>query len=243
MQGRQAATPHSGRREAAADLAPAPSRVAQDPPGNRRVLRVSGTFGPSPMGPGTLVAAARARRSVECVHERRIMLSLRVPSYDARGQTAAEYLGVLLVVAVIIAGAAATGPGQDDQRQAHGDRARHLRRAASLASVLRLRPRGRAAAGVRSRGARADDRHAQPGADRARRVEVDERGRGQRRHAPGRGQAGRRRARRPAAQGRAARPARLRLQGERGLARGGLQGHRADVSRRAARQGRAAPAP
>ena len=92
--------------------------------------------------------------------------------------------------------------------------------AAALAAAARDRPR-------------AGDRHAQPRADRARRVEVDERGRGQRRHAPGRRQAGRRRARRPAAGGRADRPARVRLEGGRDLARGGVPGHRADDPGRA----------
>ena len=41
------------------------------------------------------------------------MLSLRVRLYDARGQTAAEYLGVLLVVAAIITALLLTGPGQE----------------------------------------------------------------------------------------------------------------------------------
>ena len=47
-------------------------------------------------------------------------------------------------------------------------------------------------------------------------------------------------ARGPAAGRRAARPARVRLQGQRGLARRGLQGHRADRPGRPAGQGRAA---
>ena len=41
------------------------------------------------------------------------MLSLRVRLYDARGQTAAEYLGVLLVVAAIVMALLLTGPGQE----------------------------------------------------------------------------------------------------------------------------------
>jgi len=41
------------------------------------------------------------------------MLSLRVRLYDARGQTSAEYLGVLLVVATIIVALLLTGPGQE----------------------------------------------------------------------------------------------------------------------------------
>ena len=40
------------------------------------------------------------------------MLLIRVRLHDARGQTAAEYLGLLLVVAAIVAALLWTGPGQ-----------------------------------------------------------------------------------------------------------------------------------
>jgi hypothetical protein len=40
------------------------------------------------------------------------MLLIRVRLYDARGQTAAEYLGLLLLVAAIVAALLWTGPGQ-----------------------------------------------------------------------------------------------------------------------------------
>ena len=48
------------------------------------------------------------------VHGRRVMLflAIRVRSLDARGQTAAEYLGLLLLVAAIITALLLTGPGQ-----------------------------------------------------------------------------------------------------------------------------------
>ena len=89
----------------------------------------------------------------------------------------------------------------------------------------------------------ASDRYAQSRADRPRRVEVDERGRryceAQGRHAPGRGQAGGRRTRRPAARGRADRPARVRREGGRDVARGGLPGHGVGDPGRAAGQGAA----
>ena len=44
--------------------------------------------------------------------------SLVVRAHGARGQTAAEYLGVLLVVSVIIAALATTDVGHDDHRPA-----------------------------------------------------------------------------------------------------------------------------
>ena len=40
------------------------------------------------------------------------MLLVRVRALDARGQTAAEYLGLLLLVAAIVAALLWTGPGQ-----------------------------------------------------------------------------------------------------------------------------------
>jgi hypothetical protein len=53
-------------------------------------------------------------RSVQSVHGRRVMLYLavRVRMLDTRGQTAAEYLGLLLLVAAIITALLVTGPGQ-----------------------------------------------------------------------------------------------------------------------------------
>jgi hypothetical protein len=41
------------------------------------------------------------------------MLLGRVRALDARGQTASEYLGLLLVIAAIIAALLWTGPGQE----------------------------------------------------------------------------------------------------------------------------------
>jgi len=41
------------------------------------------------------------------------MLSLRVRLYDARGQTAAEYMGVLLLVAAIITVVVTSGIGSE----------------------------------------------------------------------------------------------------------------------------------
>jgi hypothetical protein len=41
-----------------------------------------------------------------------LFLAIRVRTLDVRGQTAAEYLGLLLVVAAIIAALLWTGPGQ-----------------------------------------------------------------------------------------------------------------------------------
>jgi hypothetical protein len=41
-----------------------------------------------------------------------LRIAVRVRSLDARGQTAAEYLGLLLVVAAIVAALLWTGPGQ-----------------------------------------------------------------------------------------------------------------------------------
>jgi hypothetical protein len=41
-----------------------------------------------------------------------LWVAIRVRSLDTRGQTAAEYLGLLLVVAAIVAALLWTGPGQ-----------------------------------------------------------------------------------------------------------------------------------
>jgi hypothetical protein len=41
-----------------------------------------------------------------------LYIAVRVRSLDARGQTAAEYLGLLLVVAAIVTALLWTGPGQ-----------------------------------------------------------------------------------------------------------------------------------
>jgi hypothetical protein len=61
--------------------------------------------------PGPWRAPPRGR-SVGCVHGRRVMLLVRVRVLDARGQTSAEYLGLLLLVAAIVAALLWTGPGQ-----------------------------------------------------------------------------------------------------------------------------------
>jgi hypothetical protein len=46
----------------------------------------------------------------------RALVSARLRAHEAHGQTAAEYVGVLLVVSVIIAGVATTGVGHDITR-------------------------------------------------------------------------------------------------------------------------------
>jgi hypothetical protein len=43
----------------------------------------------------------------------RALVSVKLRAHEARGQSAAEYLGVLLVVSAIIAGVATTGVGHD----------------------------------------------------------------------------------------------------------------------------------
>ena len=170
----------------------------------------------------------------------RALVSARLRAHDAHGQTAAEYIGVLLVVSAIIAGVATTGVGHDITERSPTwcatspvatpprSNLTAVRLVLAVAAALAVLPAAAHGAG---------HGHAQPRADRARLVEVDERGRGQRRDAPGRRQAGGRRARRQAAGRRADRPARLRLEGERDLARRGLQGHRADDPGRPAGQG------
>jgi Flp pilus assembly pilin Flp len=47
----------------------------------------------------------------------RALVSARVRAHEARGQTAAEYMGVLLLVSVIIAAVATTEIGHDITRE------------------------------------------------------------------------------------------------------------------------------
>jgi hypothetical protein len=42
-----------------------------------------------------------------------LWVAIRVRSLDTRGQTATEYLGLLLVIAAIVAALLWTGPGQE----------------------------------------------------------------------------------------------------------------------------------
>jgi len=65
------------------------------------------------MGPRTL-AAAGAQPYVDRVPARHVALwvAIRLRTRDASGQTSAEYIGVLLVVAAIIGALLLTDPGQ-----------------------------------------------------------------------------------------------------------------------------------
>ena len=58
----------------------------------------------------------------------RALVSVRSRAHEARGQTAAEYVGVLLVVSVIIAAVATTQGGPRHHQRPVGPGARHRRR-------------------------------------------------------------------------------------------------------------------
>ena len=74
----------------------------------------------APIGPGS-VRAAMSERLI------RALASARLRAREAHGQSAAEYVGVLLIVSVIVAGVATTEVGHDLTRALSGPRARHLR--------------------------------------------------------------------------------------------------------------------
>ena len=76
-----------------------------------RVPRVRGTFGPCPAWVLRPWRTPRGTRRFDRVPDPSRQLVLRLQG--VRGQTAAEYLGVLLVVSVIIAALATTDVGHD----------------------------------------------------------------------------------------------------------------------------------
>ena len=176
------------RHRATTGCDPAPasrSTRVQDPPVARRVLRVSGTFGPRQVGSSRPWSRAPAARRVACG-------AIAPRRSQARRQTlTAEYVGVLLVLAAVILTAiltyrprprpSATGCPRSCGTSWAG--ASLVVERSSLRAVVGRLILGVAAACALALPAAASAAAAagQPRADRPRRVEVDERRRRHRR--------------------------------------------------------------
>ena len=157
-EGRQAGLRRRRRKWLRPSLRP-PTQCPQDPPVNRRVLRVSGTFGPcrdgsrDPGGGARAAVALIACPSAASCSASRFACAARRARADRAPSTSA-----CCSSSRRSSPRCCDRPGPGDQRQALADRARHRRRAASLAcgGVVAAWPRAsRCCAGVRARGARA----------------------------------------------------------------------------------------
>ena len=108
------------------------TRVGHGNPGpggfSLRVLRVRGPLAHASLGPETLAAPRGARRFTRVSAPSR-QPSTRRARTRQRGQTAAEYLGVLFIVSVIIDAVATTELGHEITAPAVRTRSGHRRRA------------------------------------------------------------------------------------------------------------------